>query len=312
MRFWAKTSVIGDYLPLDRHLHDAAAVAARLWDVALTARQRSWLAATAGTSVNDTRRLIAFLAAAHDCGKLSPTFQGLVPGLAHQLLGEALPLGGGDGMGPAIRHDGISGALLTSWLTDRGAPRDTAERLAATVSGHHGTPRPAAMIRKDGQFALLRARQWRPVQDSLVEGLAGAYFPGAGVVGPPGDAAVLALAGLVSVADWLASDVRRFPVTSGDREASAALAESAVVESVWGPRPVPNVRTFDGLFGFAPRASQMAMIDSLADLSEPALIILEDRTGSGKTEAALWAVLRGLQSAAVRCALPQTGCARCD
>lgn len=297
MRFWAKTSVTGDYLPLDRHLHDAAAVAARLWDLALTARQRSWLAAAAGASVDDARRLVVFLAAAHDSGKLSPTFQGLVPGLARQLLGGSLPLGG-DGMGSAIRHDGISGALLTSWLTDRGAPRDTAERLAATVSGHHGTPRPAAVIRKDGRFALLRARQWRLVQDALVEGLAGAYFPGAGVVGPPGDAAVLALAGLVSVSDWLASDVRRFPVTSGDREASAVLAESAVVESVWGPRPVPDVRTFDGLFGFAPRASQSAMIDALADLSEPALIVLEDRTGSGKTEAALWAVLRGLQSGA--------------
>lgn len=297
--FWAKTGRENDYLPLECHLDDVAAVAGRLFDVALTAAQRAWLADQIGATTPETRALVLFLAAAHDCGKLSPTFQGLVPELADRVLEPSLTLVPDDGLGPALRHDGISGVLLTEWLVTRGGSRELAERLAATVSGHHGTPRLAREIRQQGRRELRRAAAWHPHQNALLNRLADAHdLPDVTRFAPPGDAAVLALAGLVCVADWVASDPSRFPVTAGPREASVDLAGGAVADDAWAPRPVPSDVGFLETFGFLPRAAQQAMIELLDDEQGPSLMILEDRTGSGKTEAALWAALRAIQGGA--------------
>lgn len=299
MSFWAKTGRDDDYLPLERHLDDAAAVAGRLFDVALTFRQRVWLADQVGSTVAEMRTLVVFLAAVHDCGKLSPTFQGLVPDLANRVLDAGLTLVADDGLGPALRHDGISGALVTSWVAARGGSRELAERLAATVSGHHGTPRTAKEVKTQGRRELRRAAGWRPYQDALLDRLADMHGL-ADVTGfaAPGDAAVLALAGLVSVADWVASDASRFPITVGPREASAVLARVAVGDDAWAPRPVPADVGFSETFGFPARAAQRAVVELLADAPAPGLLILEDRTGSGKTEAALWVALRAMQGGA--------------
>ncbi len=287
--FWAKTGAGGAYLPLLRHLEDVAAVARRLWDVALTDRQRAWFAAGFGLDETDTRRWISFLAASHDVGKANRCFQELVPSLAQRLLPKHLRAARQDRL-PG--HDTVSGAILLRWLTEQmGMSLPVAERLVATFSGHHSVPKARGQIRAGRRAPT----QWRSVQDELADSLARRL--GVDAIPQPKrlDApTVLATAGLISVADWIASDPERFPVTDGPRRTSEELARDAVHPSSWAPRPRPDAKDPEEIFEFALRASQRAAAEAVAAVTgEKFLLLIEDRPGSGKTEAAFIAALQG-------------------
>lgn len=290
--FWAKTGADGAYLPLLRHLEDVAAVARRLWDIALTDRQRAWFATGFGMDETSARGWIVFLAAAHDLGKANPGFQWLAPDLAERLLPSHLR--SPRRQVPPLAHDTVSGAILMDWLTRRaGLSRDRAERLAATVSGHHSVPKASSAVRA----GMRKTQRWGDVRWELAESLARRL--GADRLPTPGrrlDApTVLATAGLICVADWIGSDQIRFPVTGGVRPSSEKLAREAVRPASWAPRPLPGVRSFAEVFEFEPRASQQAAWDAVAAAAgERFLLLIEDRPGSGKTEAALMAALQGL------------------
>ncbi len=289
--FWAKTGPGGSFLPLNVHLRDAGAVASRLWDRALTPRQRGWYAARLGGDEAFARAWVSFLAAAHDVGKASPPFQMQVPELAARLLDPVLVKDGGTA--EKLRHDAVSGAILVDWLGSRGMRRREAERIVATISGHHAVPRPSGDVRRASRRVLREAKAWVPVQQQIVDDLA--LETGVGALPELGAVAVVvAVAGLVSISDWIASDATRFPVTDGKRLGSKQLAAEAVRDAAWSVPVVSEGQDFAGLFGRSPRATQAALIEALDGLDLPALVIVEDRTGAGKTEAALWAAYRAL------------------
>jgi CRISPR-associated endonuclease/helicase Cas3 len=291
--FWAKTGPGGSFLPLDAHLRDAGAVASRLWDRALTPRQRGWYAARLGGDEASVRAWVSFLAAAHDVGKASPPFQMQVPELAARLLDPVLAKDGGTA--EKLRHDAVSGAILVDWLGHRGMRRHDAERIVATISGHHAVPRPSNEVRRASRRVLREAKTWIPLQQQIVDDLA--LETGVGTL-PELDAAdgavLVSVAGLVSISDWIASDATRFPVTDRKRPGSKQLAERAVHDAAWSLPLAPEGQDFPDLFGRSPRATQAALIQALDGLDLPALVIIEDRTGAGKTEAALWAAYRAL------------------
>ena len=168
--FWAKTGPGGSFLPLNVHLRDAGAVASRLWDRALTPRQRAWYAARLGGDEAFVRAWVSFLAAAHDVGKASPPFQMQVPELAARLLDPVLAKDGG--AAEKLRHDAVSGAILVDWLGNRGMRRRDAERIVATISGHHAVPRPSSEVRRASRRVLREAKAWVPVQQQIVDDLA--------------------------------------------------------------------------------------------------------------------------------------------
>ena len=169
----------------------------------------------------------------------------------------------------------------------------------ATISGHHGVPRPSSEVRRASRRVLREAKAWVPVQQQIVDELALEAGVGALPELAAVDGAVLvAVAGLVSISDWIASDAARFPVTDGKRPGSKQLATEAVRDAAWSVPLVPEGQDFPGLFGRSPRATQAALIEALGGLDLPALVIVEDRTGAGKTEAALWVAYRGLTSGA--------------
>jgi CRISPR-associated endonuclease/helicase Cas3 len=116
----------------------------------------------------------------------------------------------------------------------------------------------------------------------------------------PRHEALIAVAGLVSFADWIASDAFRFPVTAGPRAPSRLLAEMAVDSSAWSAPPAPPPATFLELFERPPRATQAAVGTKLDELEpgEPSLVLVEDRTGAGKTEAAFLVAHRALRGGA--------------
>ncbi|MEZ5738687.1 MAG: CRISPR-associated helicase Cas3' [Burkholderiaceae bacterium] len=74
------------------------------------------------------------------------------------------------------------------------------------------------------------------------------------------------------------------------RELNAETALSAIG---WLHRlPLAETaRTFDAVFGFQPRPLQDAMIEALAGIDQPAILLVEAPMGEGKTEAALYAHL---------------------
>lgn len=285
--FFGKTGAGGAALPLERHLADAAAVAERLFDVALTPVQQQWLAEALGVDVATAREVVAFLAYAHDIGKLSPQFQYGV------LSRDPLPSLPGITTPRRTRHDKIGQVVLTDYLQAHGVSHRVTKALAATIGGHHSVPTP---LEKDDRHEADCHRAWAPPRTAMLD--AGRPNVDLASLCDPGEVVVLALAGLVSVADWIASDAGRFPVTIGERLDSRELAASAIPVAAWAPRPAPVDASFAGLFDRAPWAAQRAMVDVLDDVELPALVILEDRTGSGKTESALWAALRGLQQGA--------------
>lgn len=302
--FWAKTGEGDAWLSLDRHLDDVAAVAERLWDVGLTARQRAWVSAACGVDEPTTRAWWTFLAGIHDVGKASPAFQGLVPGLARRVLPPGLSLPARPGKPP--RHDAVSGAILVGW--GQGWAPQVPERewlvIAATIAGHHGVLRSRRTLREARRQVLRPAPEWAPLQHAILDARASrlGLSPDA-VPRLTNRAAVLALAGLLTVSDWVGSGQRLFPVTvEDDRAPSAAIARMAVHPDTWAAPRAPAQRTFTDLFAGpdgrprAPRASQQAVIEALDERGEPSLLIVEDRTGSGKTEAALWVAYRGLQN----------------
>lgn len=293
IRFWAKTGDGDDYLPVERHLLDAGEVATRLFDTALTPEQRDWIASGFAVDVARARSIVGFLVAGHDIGKIGP-FQRLAPVLADELGSAALP----GFPGSRRRHDRVSGYVLHQFVTEYGGSRHLAKALVATVCGHHSVPQsiPGSELRG---AALAWQTSWWPHQKSLLARIAETFgvtsFDG---VSTPGHGVTLTIAGLVNLSDWNASDAKRFPVTSGHRRPSSWLAEKAIVAEAWQPSPVASGSSFADTFGFQPRASQATLVDRLDDARLPALVLVEDRTGSGKTEAALWVVRRALERGA--------------
>ncbi len=300
---WAKSGPDGSYLPVATHLSDVGAAADRLWRVALTERQRGWFAEGLGLSIDDAGRWIAALSASHDIGKATPSFQSLLPELSGRLQGAPAqhPIGL-----DRIRHDALSGAILERWLRSRSVSPTIRRALVDAIAGHHGQVRTPRDLRLAKQV-LQHSPEWNATQDALLDAIAphcDLAAPGPrGVEGRVPAAVVWALAGLVCVADWLGSDVRYFAVT--DRPASSSMrgAEEAIAPSAWA---LPSIT--DPSSGFAevfrdetgaardPRPLQQAVADLLADdlAGSPRLLVLEDRTGSGKTEAALWAARHAL------------------
>ncbi len=106
------------------------------------------------------------------------------------------------------------------------------------------------------------------------------------------------LAGLAVLADWLGSNSEWFPYCTESMPLHAywaraqAAAETAVAR--FGGLPVPPAQEtpFSGLFpGWAPTPLQ-AYVERTRVALEPQLLVIEDLTGAGKTEAALLAAHR--------------------
>lgn len=113
---------------------------------------------------------------------------------------------------------------------------------------------------------------------------------------PPDDAGLWLVAGLISVADWIGSNEQFFPASRGlTLEESRKAAERALNQIHWlGGAVLP--RGFTQLFGcFAPMPLQAALHERS---QQPGLFIVEGPMGCGKTEAALWAAHRLMESGA--------------
>ncbi|MET9483296.1 CRISPR-associated endonuclease Cas3'' [Streptomyces sp. NPDC006638] len=231
-RLWGKAAGLGKDArdaqhthPLICHLLDTAAVAEVVWDELLTAHQQSMVAAALQVSAEESRTLAAFWAGLHDIGKISVPFQlhKKGPSCDGTLLAEALSGKSGYGFGTDAEQDRQSHEALAHWwlvgiLKEFGypssgrRPQSQLSHAVAQLLGGHGGQFHPVVYDKDSRCPVARhpgmgTGSWEEqrrihfleVRRVLaVESVPqGRMTPGAAVV----------LAGLVTLSDWLASDV---------------------------------------------------------------------------------------------------------
>lgn len=224
---------------------------------------------------------LVLLTALHDLGKINAAFRAMLRDGTPQTAG---------------RHWEVTEALLRHHDAPILAPalesRDTRRHaLYAATAGHHGRP-PAQDPFSRGWRAMLDAAGSEALTDSaeVIRAFL-ALWPEASLADvEKHQVAGLTwrLAGLVTAADWVGSNPYWFaPCPAGpslaayldDARRTAARAVAAAGLSPPAPSSAP-------LYDFAPRPMQAACAD--IPLTEgPMLAVVEDETGSGKTEAAL-------------------------
>lgn len=236
-----------------------------------------------------------FTLALHDVGKFSRPFQAKVP--------DAWPV---EALGPLTTtcsdpgHAGSGLRLLTDELADLTqecfgwAYWDLVRAFLIPVVGHHGRPideccgSPTELF---GRASVGAARAYVQAVRELLKP----------PVLPPPDAAELArhswlLAGLAVLADWIGSNQTWFEYQENERWSLEAYwqqhaicqAEKAVADAGILPAAASSTTGFAALTQLPHRPTPVQAWAESVELPEgPLLILIEDMTGSGKTEAAL-------------------------
>ncbi len=227
------------------------------------------------------------LAAAHDIGKITPGFQ--LKARPHWDFTNAKGSDSYQG-----NHSIVSQAYLASLDAVRVGRRPYDWVLAA--GGHHGK----YFASEGGHFPKIDedGLTWPSVlRDELLLELE-AVFGKLPVNDIPKGVIVHWLTGFITFSDWIGSDTRWFPLSSGgplaDQETPASVRENAtkaISDLAWHQRDVNPHCAFSALFPGveSPRPLQSALI---AAMDSPGLYIVEAPMGVGKTEAALAACYR--------------------
>ncbi len=261
-----------------------------------------------------SRQTLGFLVALHDIGKFSRTFQALAPEhWPHDVLGP-VP----DGPLPGMRHDavgyhllqevgdGLDSVLPLRQPSIRGWTSSDLVLLFQALAGHHGRP-----VDPGGAY-LLPGTVCGACMDAargFVAAMLDVFRPPPLPL-PPGRMAAAQLgwdlAGVVTLADWVGSREAWFPymplAAVTDPVAylwNHALPRAAAALAAAGLSAAPAAR-FKGTNGLFPRMGTPSPMQVWAETvslpAGPVLAVIEDVTGSGKTEAAVTLAHRLLAS----------------
>ena len=307
LRFWGKAQPVEPehgpkWHPLAFHSLDVTAVGE-----ALLAGHRglgSEMPNLLGLRRDDAVRIICFLLCLHDIGKFAKKFQAKVPSLYPGCFGD-------DPAGLSAHYDHGAGGLRLFDVDPvrfnlpgaRGAR--TWRPLISAVTGHHGAPpepgfdRGLAGLRSDfGKAGITAAHEF--IQQ--VRALFGISQDLPVLDRTRARRASHALAGLAVLADWIGSNQNWFPYQEPNpdldsywrdaRERAAQAIENAGVM----PARVGGHLEYGDLIGVGTEPSPMQEWARSVELpAGPALFMIEDETGSGKTEAALMLAHRLMQ-----------------
>lgn len=305
LSFWGKAARAEDECSPSRQWHAAAF---HMLDVAAVAQ--AWLAANKPqipglTNIGEAAwPAIVALVALHDIGKFSRPFQSKLEDIWPVALGRCTKHDEPrhDTAGFCLLREQTFKQLLTPVL---GALHITdGPVLLRAVCGHHGSP-PREEMPSYSFCEVSRAAAEAFIVDLLAL-LNPAPLPNL----PEGGVTALSwwLAGLTVLADWIGSAEEWFPypvVAQTLAEywpVACERAEQAVAKAgVTGipVNPVSPMRALLGSYGPTPVQEFVATVD-LGGSEAPALVIIEDQTGSGKTEAALLLAHRLMQEKGAR------------
>ena len=323
-RAWAKSGYDPErrcWSPLWLHLLDTAGVArllARNWLTPTISNliQAEFAESESGLTPDDEFVLLAsWIAGVHDIGKATPAFSSQVP-----YLDDRMREGGLDHtpIDPEERRrvpHALAGQLvLERWLKELGWGISTARALASIVGAHHGIPALEGHLNDArGREPLLGDYAWQTVHAELLDLVAertGAkdnlqFWAHKSESKSWSQPFLVELSGLVILADWLASSETYFPLLSIDDDGMSLFdcdVHERRVETGWSRVELPspwhpcdvgenadfllNAR-FDLPDGTSATAAQRIAVKKARDMGLPGMLIVQETTGSGKTEAAL-------------------------
>ncbi|HQE02721.1 MAG TPA: CRISPR-associated helicase Cas3' [Bacillota bacterium] len=307
---WAKKANDGSmlWLPLWMHMSDSAAAARMLWSRWLP---RGVKKAIAGSTMNEdlAERLFIFLAAAHDLGKATPVFQAKpaqppCPELDCRIE-EGLSMAGLP-MKPYsafTERKKTPHALATQVLLEEAGCNKNA---AVILGAHHGKPPSNAMLASCGidsfgfNYHLEQEGKeaWTTVQQELIAYAADlAGFTSLTQVPRPNLPGQVLLSGLLIMTDWIASNARFFPhirledspdPLQAKSRGTAAWEQFGLTPPWEADNTWMNADLYQRRFNFvAPNTVQAYVTETIRNILEPGIMVLEAPMGVGKTEAAL-------------------------
>ncbi|MGW0334732.1 CRISPR-associated helicase Cas3' [Streptomyces sp. NPDC003011] len=295
--------------PLICHALDTAAVAELLMDVLVGPRCRAELE-KAFAPLGEPRGWIAVLCGLHDLGKYAPTFQALREDIASLAMGPAaaadirrLTQWRPQGTRTDCHHGVLTAVHWQRILWSWGATPATARTVAWALGGHHGVIPLAASVRQ-ARHAVgdHGGARWAAGCEALVRKTLQLW----GLPKPDelswrevrfSPESVVALAGLTSVSDWIASSrpVSTYAGADVDLDTYVRDVRKAEAERVgrlaWAPWLPPQDTGFRSLFPeeSEPHPVQEAIEAVTSRLRGPGIIVVSAPTGEGKTKAALQA-----------------------
>jgi len=294
LNIWAKKSEENDqHYPLLCHMLDATAVCLGIWEKCLHHGARQSIASALQLTESDASQWISLWVGLHDIGKASPDFQG-----KSETAKEKLKQAGFKFNRRPDTYHGIASACILQGFLENKIGIELAKKISVTVGGHHGRFPQAEELQRARPF--LGEGLWKDTQTKLymlmVELCNMQDIPVP--KGSPGNAFFMVLAGLTSVADWVASNEVFFPYkVQHDIEAHPDYARSKAMEALdklawtgWQPAPSP-VDTVKQLFPFISDIRPLQQeVKNLAETCshQPGLVIIEAPMGEGKTEAAIY------------------------
>lgn len=226
----------------------------------------------------------ALVAACHDDGKVSPTFQYRIYknfNYAYPDIWKILS---------AETDEELAKKENEKWGGHAGVSQATLEEVnagkyIAEIAGqHHGwSPNIGARQAKSEVFG---GEAWLAQRIALIEQLKEALnqdFPRI-----ESDLQAKVIAGLTTVADWIGSgSLFDNPAEDWQPKIQQAIEAAGFI----APKVKPNL-TFEQVFGFNPREAQSQLFEFA---NQPGVYVLEAPMGLGKTEAALYAAYRLLE-----------------
>ena len=300
LRFWGKARPCDpgrgpQWHPLAYHSLDVAAVGEAL--LASHGGVGNSISSLLGLPREESDRLTCYLLALHDIGKFARKFQAKAPHIYPECLGD-------DPARLAAHYDHGAGGLrlfdadADAFKLPGGARSRVWRPLVSAVTGHHGAP-PESRGRES--MTTLRGSDFGPA------GVAAAHEfiqQARGLLAPPQDVRALesghtrrasfAVAGLAVLADWIGSNQEWFPYTEPAQDLGAywhrarARAQRAVRDAGVLPSAASASLGYGELIGPGAEPGPMQRWARDVPLPDgPALFMIEDETGSGKTEAAL-------------------------
>lgn len=274
-------------------------------------------AAVSGFTTESLAAVVPYLLALHDLGKFSASFQDQCPEIVKRLAGPRAP------RSSPFRHDTLGYLLWRSWGSPRAPSAETKlletlfpieaasgplerrdiddvmQSWMAAVLGHHGKPPVDGVLNAE---TFPHGSEERTAAIGFCLAVRDVLQPGTlrstkdvDVMVDTAKRASWWLAGFTILCDWLGSDTRYFEYEPGQMDLAAyrdiareRAARAVATSGLLGGRP----RVYGGIDALFPSiASSPSPLQSVAssiDLGEgPQLYVLEDLTGSGKTEAAL-------------------------
>lgn len=309
--FWAKADR-KDQAKIHRliyHLIDVGQVALAMWKNALDVETKRQLSQWFGGNEESTGQTLAFLASLHDLGKASPDFQIKNLSAAQEVAQAGFDFPKLKSPNPTA-HGAVSAKALKDLLqSEINLSKFDAKSLAQAVGGHHGAwihPFDWQAVYTDN----IGGAEWETARKEMLLAMRKVFNPQTGFALPENNyqrnACLTVFSGFVSVVDWIGSMTEFFPyekdvhITLEEYASRAATnAENALAELGWFNWQADGTKLgFTEMFPFinTPNTFQQKVVDEAEKVTLPAFLILETPTGSGKTEAALYAADTWLQS----------------